>query len=107
MRFYWFLLLTLGFHNPAASELLGRISEDDVPLVQTMSPDASPLTYRVICSTEQTDEPDCLRPPVEDQFESLQLKSSKQTELKPQSQSELPRAEPSLDKQTSQSAADH
>lgn len=92
---YWILLLLLSCQNAWAAELLGHISDDDVTLEQVKSPDTSPLTYRVICTPEQTDEPDCQRPPLEDGFEGLQSTPDKQS--KSLSQSQQPVAEPSLE----------
>lgn len=97
MRIFWVLLLIIGSQNAWAGELLGRISEEDMPSEQTLSPDASPLTYRVICTPEQTDEPDCQRPPLEDGFEGLKSKPHKQSKSPSVPQSQQPIAEPSLE----------
>ena len=95
MRNYWVLILLLTWQNAWPGELLGHISEDDVSLEQAKSPDATPLTYRVICTPEQADEPDCQRPPLEDGFEGLKAQSHHPS--KSLSQSQAPLAEPSLE----------
>ena len=97
MRNYWLLLLIFSWQNAWAAELLGRISEDDVPLEQAKSADTSPLTYRVICAPEQTDEPDCQRPPLEDGIEGLHSKPHKQSNALSQSQTQQSAPEPTLE----------
>lgn len=96
MRVFCWLWLSLCAQTTWAAELLGHMSEEDVPLQQTLSPNASPLIYRVLCTPEQSDEPDCQRPPLEDSFEALSNQLHQASKTLPQSSIQPPQIEPSL-----------
>ena len=106
MRIFWVLWLSLCSQTAWAAELLGHISEDDIPLEQSVSPDASPLTYRVLCNPGQTDEPDCDRPPLEDGLEGLQSRSHQQSKIPNPPPIQSPQIEPSLEDWPSKSKSE-
>jgi len=65
------LLSVWIYSSPAPAELLGRISDDTAPAANPVVPaPAKPndrkIIYRVICSPEDQDLPDCDRPTLDD-----------------------------------------
>lgn len=66
------VFLMLGLPSIVFAELLGHISEDDMPAQQqTVSTQGTPLSYKVHCSDADVNEPDCGLPPLQDELVGL------------------------------------
>lgn len=93
------LALVLAAALPAKAELLGSISDDTAPKPQ---PEPAPagkndgrrIVYRVICSAEDRDLPDCDRDAVDDTGEAENPKSLPTPDLPPDKDDMAEAAEP-------------
>lgn len=76
---YLSVLFSIWIYSPSATaELLGTISDETAPIVKPLEPkngknDDRKIVYRVICSPEDQDLPDCDRSAVDDGNETAAL----------------------------------
>jgi len=85
-----FLVYLWAFSAPVTAELLGRISDDTAPAAAAAPPAAKQsdrkIIYRVICSPEDQDLPDCDKSAVDDGNEAGQGANLPMPDLPPDSQ---------------------